>query len=120
MPFHYVYILQNPEGLLYTGCTYNLRGRMIEHFQGKSFHTKDRGPYKLVYYEACLNSKDAYSREKYLKSGAGKRYIKNRIKHYKEAGMNPVTTQKSIRVNSKVEVYSRFQTSLKYLKESEL
>ena len=35
-----------------------------------------------VYYEACLNKLDAMAREKYLKSGMGKRYIKNRLKRF--------------------------------------
>ncbi|MCX6723502.1 MAG: GIY-YIG nuclease family protein, partial [Candidatus Staskawiczbacteria bacterium] len=35
-----------------------------------------------IYYEACLNDGDARSREKYLKTGIGKRYIKNRLKRF--------------------------------------
>ena len=30
--------------------------------------TKDRRPLELIYYEACLNEKDAFRREKYLKT----------------------------------------------------
>lgn len=37
-------------------------------------------PLELIYFEACLNKADAYRREKYLKSGMGKRYLKNRLK----------------------------------------
>jgi hypothetical protein len=29
-----------------------------------------------------MNKKDAFAREKYLKSGMGKKYIKNRLKRY--------------------------------------
>lgn len=36
----------------------------------------------LIYYEACLNEQDARYREKYLKSGLGKRYLKNRLKSF--------------------------------------
>lgn len=36
----------------------------------------------LIYYEACLNEYDATSREQYLKSGLGKRYIKSRLKRF--------------------------------------
>ncbi|MDP4038884.1 MAG: GIY-YIG nuclease family protein, partial [bacterium] len=46
----------------------------------KVVSTKNRGPFQLIYYEACKNKLDAYAREKYLKSGMGKRYLKNRIK----------------------------------------
>lgn len=36
----------------------------------------------LVYFEVCGNEQDARAREKYLKSGMGKRYIRNRLKYY--------------------------------------
>jgi hypothetical protein len=43
---------------------------------------KNRGPFLLIYYEACLNEQDAKGRERYLKSGMGKRYLKNRLKRF--------------------------------------
>ena len=48
----------------------------------KYFLQKARGPFGLIYYEACINEQDARTREKYLKSGMGKRYIRNRLKHF--------------------------------------
>lgn len=81
--WHYVYILQSKnDGNFYTGCTNNLNRRFKEHNKGKTLSTRLRAPFKLIYYEVCLNEKDAYAREKYLKSGMGKRYIKNRLKRY--------------------------------------
>ena len=44
--------------------------------------TKGRGPFELIYYEACKNELDAFSREKYLKSGPGKHYLNNRLKRF--------------------------------------
>ncbi len=78
----YVYVLRNNVGQFYTGCTSDLKARIVQHNTGKSTYTKSHGPYELIYYEACINTKDAYSREKYLKSGMGKRYINNRLKEY--------------------------------------
>lgn len=79
--FHYVYILKSlTDGKWYTGCTSDLRKRFAEHNDGKSTYTKARGPYELIYYEASLNKEDAFARERYLKSGMGKRYVKNRVK----------------------------------------
>ena len=78
--FYYVYVLQNENGNWYTGCTSDLEKRLKDHGNGRSNHTRVRGPYHLIYYEACMNSKDAYNREKYLKTGIGKRYLKNRLK----------------------------------------
>ena len=40
------------------------------------------GPFMLIYYEAYVSKYDAMAREKYLKSGMGKRYMKNRLKRF--------------------------------------
>ena len=80
---YYVYILQSKKDKRwYTGFTADLRKRFQEHNDGREVSTKSRGPFILIYYEACLNSGDARSREKYLKSGMGKRYLKNRLKRF--------------------------------------
>ena len=79
----YTYILQSTKSdMWYTGSTGDLRKRLSQHNTGKSLYTKGRGPFKLIYYEACCNEDDAKSRELYLKSGPGKRYIKNRLKRF--------------------------------------
>lgn len=46
------------------------------------YSTKHRSPFHLIYYEVCLNEYDARSREAYLKTGMGKRYLKNRLKRF--------------------------------------
>ena len=76
----YVYILRCDIGTFYTGTTNNLERRLEQHNNGKVYYTKNRLPIKLVYFEACLDKDDAYRRERYLKTGMGKRYIKNRIR----------------------------------------
>lgn len=79
----YTYILKSKkDGKLYTGYTDDLRKRFKEHNSGKSVYTKGRGPFELIYYEACVEQKDARSRELYLKSGKGKRYLKSRLKRF--------------------------------------
>ena len=78
----YVYVLENDDGTFYTGCTNDLKRRIEQHNSQKSTYTKSRGPYTLIYYEACVDAKDAYAREKYLKTGQGKRYLRNRVKRY--------------------------------------
>lgn len=79
---YYTYVLQNSSGRWYTGCTKDLRKRFNQHNSRKSPYTKSRGPYKIIYYEACLTEEDAGLREKFLKSGMGKRYLKNRLKRF--------------------------------------
>lgn len=78
---HYVYVLKNKDGKLYTGYTADLRRRVKEHNNGESISTKAYIPWKLEYYEACESKTDALLREKYLKSSWGKRYLKNRLRH---------------------------------------
>ncbi len=80
---YYVYILKSKKNKRwYTGSTNNLRKRFKEHNNGKSGWTKKGVPLELIYYEACLNEEDVRLREIYLKSGMGKRYIKNRLKRF--------------------------------------
>ena len=78
----FVYILQCGDKNFYTGYTSNLKHRLEEHTKGSVISTKNRLPVTLIYYEACLNQKDALHREKYLKTSWGKRYIKTRLKNY--------------------------------------
>jgi len=78
-----VYLLKSKiDGSWYTGVTINLRKRIFVHNSKQNQSTKAKAPWSLIYYEACVNSKDAYAREKYLKSGMGKRYLKNRLKSF--------------------------------------
>ncbi len=79
--FWYVYVLESLEdGKWYTGSTNDLRKRFKQHQDGLTSSTKHRRPFKLIYYEASQHEHDARSRELYLKSGMGKRYLKNRLK----------------------------------------
>jgi putative endonuclease len=79
----YVYILKSiKDGKWYTGSTNDLRKRLRQHQEGKSTSTKHRGPFELIYYEMGRNMEDARARERYLKTGMGKRYLKNRLKRF--------------------------------------
>lgn len=81
--FYYTYVLQSRKsGRWYTGYTSDLRKRFNQHSSNKIGWTKNRGPFELIYYESCKNEEDAKSREIYLKSGPGKRYLKNRLKRF--------------------------------------
>ena len=82
-PFYYTYVLQSMStNKLYIGYTQDLRKRFKDHNDGKSVYTRQKGPYKLIYYEACLNKVDARSRELYLKSGRGRRFIYSRLNRF--------------------------------------
>ena len=80
---HYVYVLRSVAGDgLYIGYSANLQKRVEQHTQGASFATSYRGPWKLIYYEAYLERADALGRERYLKSGAGRRFLKAQLANY--------------------------------------
>ena len=79
--YYYVYVLlSEKDNQFYTGYTSNLRRRLEEHQAAKVTSTKYRLPLKLIYFEGCLNQQDATRREKYLKSGNGKIYLRSRLR----------------------------------------
>ena len=80
---YYVYVIKSlSSDYWYTGVTNDLRKRFSQHHEAQSGWTKRHRPYKLIYYEACHNREDAEARETYLKTGMGKRYLKNRLKRF--------------------------------------
>ncbi len=80
---YYTYVLYSKkDGDFYTGFTQDLKLRFKQHNKSQVESTKDRRPFELIYYEACLNRNDATHREKYLKTYHGKAYIKRRLKSY--------------------------------------
>ena len=83
MIMFYNYVLQSEKNnSLYVGYTADLRKRLKEHNQGLDRSTKPYRPWKLIYYEACLNEDDAKRREHYLKTSQGQRLLKRRLKDY--------------------------------------
>lgn len=68
------------------GSTKDLQKRISAHNSGGSRSTKHGIPWKIIYCEIGLNNQDARAREKYLKSGMGRRYLKNRLKLFFAGG----------------------------------
>jgi len=66
----------------YIGFTKNFKLRFEQHNNGFIESTRIKGPFKLIYYEACLDQSDASKREKYLKTYHGKMFLKRRLKSY--------------------------------------
>ena len=44
--------------------------------------TSSRRPLRLIYYEADVLEEDALGRERFLKSGAGRRHLDKQLHHY--------------------------------------
>ncbi len=86
---HYVYMLRSAsDDGFYIGYSANLRKRFEQHAKGDAFATSYRGPWKLIYYEAYLEQTDALGRERYLKSGSGRKFLKRQLRHYLDK--NPI------------------------------
>ena len=79
---YYVYILKSrKDGWHYTGMTNNLERRIAQHNAGDiaTPSTMNRGPFDLIFCEIVKDRVEARQREKYFKSGAGRRFLKNKI-----------------------------------------
>jgi putative endonuclease len=74
---YYIYVIQSEKfAKNYTGLTKNLEERILEHNSGATFSTKPYIPYKLIYSETAPDLTQARKREKYLKSAAGRNFVK--------------------------------------------
>lgn len=83
--FYIIYILEDKlDKTWYIGFTHNLKQRIKDHISGHSPYTSRMTAPKLIYAEMYLNKKDALGREKFLKSGAGHRFIKKQLTWYFE------------------------------------
>ncbi len=82
----HVYVLSSTvREYLYVGLTYDLVRRIGEHQRGKETTTRAYIPFEVLLTEAFVSRQAARSREKYLKTGAGKEFLKDlRASHRKE------------------------------------
>ena len=62
--------------------TADLVSRLRVHNAGESQSTSSRYPLRLIYYEAYVLEEDALGRERFLKSGSGRRYLDKQLYHY--------------------------------------
>jgi putative endonuclease len=75
-----VYAIKSIESnYIYVGMSSDVEKRLNEHNNGKTRSTKPYGPFRLVYEEHVGSRDKARSREKYLKSGTGKEFLKTLI-----------------------------------------
>ncbi len=72
-----VYAISSIErNYIYVGMTQNIYARLYRHNSGYERTTKPYAPFKLIYTESCETRHEARKREKYLKSGCGKEYLR--------------------------------------------
>ena len=79
---YYVYaIVAKNKDRIYVGLTKNLQSRIKEHNSGKTKSTKYYRPWSLLYVENLNSRLEARLREKKLKSGAGKEFLREILKN---------------------------------------
>lgn len=80
----WIYILEDQKDRSwYIGYTSNLKKRFAEHVNkqgGKTTSKKDA--LELIYCEGYLHIQDAKGRERFLKSGSGRKFIKKQLINY--------------------------------------
>src|SRR5687768_17080590 len=69
-------IKSSRDGRMEVRMVVNDRKRLIEHNSGKTKYTKGYKPWQLIYTESLPSRLEAGRREKYLKSGVGKEFLK--------------------------------------------
>ncbi len=75
---YHVYVLKSTDHLwFYVGMTTDLQRRINDHNKGYNKSTKAKAPFTTLFVEPFQSSAEARKREKYLKSGIGKEFVKN-------------------------------------------
>jgi putative endonuclease len=79
--FTYVYVLQSEAdpNRFYTGCTRDLRDRVVRHNRGQVHHTSKWKPWRIKTYISFSDPRQAKEFERYLKSASGRAFLKNRL-----------------------------------------
>ena len=77
---HYVYVIKSiVHNYRYVGIAKDPQKRINQHNAGREKTTRSKRPYKVLLIECLETRAEAREREKYLKSGIGKEWIKT---HY--------------------------------------
>ncbi len=76
---YYVYVIKSSEGYYYTGMTEDLDRRLSEHNnKTKSFWTKRGENWEVIYFEEFDSKTEASKRERWMKSGHGKKFLREK------------------------------------------
>jgi putative endonuclease len=78
----YIYILKSiRNSKRYTGYTSKQpEDRLREHNSGSNVFTRQNGPFVLLYTEEFSTKTEAIRREKFLKSGQGRKFLDEKLK----------------------------------------
>src|SRR5690606_4621174 len=87
----FVYVIRSEkDGRFYVGMSADVEKRLNEHNSGKTRSTKAYRPWKFFRSEERRAGKEGRKRGKYLKSGIGKKWIKDKYnRSYSSVGYLP-------------------------------
>jgi len=78
----WVYVLYSKKlDRLYVGQTQDLKKRLAEHLQGDSFYTRRSDDWELIFREEFPSRGQAMIREKELKTGVGREFLRRLLAH---------------------------------------
>ncbi|MCX7879014.1 MAG: GIY-YIG nuclease family protein [Ignavibacteria bacterium] len=76
----FVYVLYSEKfNKTYIGQTNNLNQRLEKHNKGLVISTRSFKPWRVIYFEVLSSRAEAMNREKWLKSGKGREFIKSKL-----------------------------------------
>jgi len=76
----YAYVIKSSKfDFYYKGHCEDLDRRLLQHNSGMAVSIKQYTPFEIVYFEKLETREDAIRKEKYFKSAAGRRYLKNKL-----------------------------------------
>lgn len=76
----YAYVLKSMQhDFYYKGHCENLETRLKQHNSGMTISIRPYIPFEIAYYECFKTLEEAIAREKYFKSAAGRRFLKNKL-----------------------------------------
>lgn len=80
----YLYAIESLKNKrIYIGSTGDIKKRILEHNSERgSIYTKKNTPFKLIFYEAFIDKKDAQKAEKFFKTGYGREVLKDKLENY--------------------------------------
>ena len=77
---YYAYVLKSIDhDYYYKGHCHDLVLRLEQHNSGMTFSIRPYIPFIIAYYEAFETENESIAREKYLKTAAGRKYLKKKL-----------------------------------------
>lgn len=70
----FTYIIENQNGIFYKGSTSDYNKRLVQHNDGLTAYTRNKGPWKLIFLAEFNTRKEAEELEKKLKR-CNKKYL---------------------------------------------